>query len=73
MSTTPDISTDPQLSREEALAILNTPDGELPELIARAEVLRRKYKGNHVSIHIPVSYTHRPTSPSPSAWTRKIL
>ena len=24
MSTTPDISTDPQLSREEALAILNT-------------------------------------------------
>ena len=52
MSTTPDISTDPQLSREEALAILNTPDGELPELIARAEVLRRKYKGNHVSIHI---------------------
>lgn len=52
MSTTPDISIDPQLSREEALAILNTPDGELPELIARAEVLRRKYKGNHVSIHI---------------------
>ena len=44
MSTTPDISTDPQLSREEALAILNTPDGELPELIAHAEVLRRKYK-----------------------------
>ncbi|MFR5730868.1 MAG: hypothetical protein ACLUD2_01905 [Clostridium sp.] len=36
MSTTPDISTDPQLSREEALAILNTPDGELPELIAHA-------------------------------------
>ena len=31
MSTTSDISIDPQLSREEALAILNTPDGELPD------------------------------------------
>ena len=45
-------STDPQLSREEAIEILNTPDEDLDELIARAEKLRRKYKGNHVSIHI---------------------
>ena len=45
-------STDPQLSREEAIEILNTPDENLDELIARAEKLRRKYKGNHVSIHI---------------------
>ena len=45
-------STDPQLSREEAIEILNTPDKNLDELIARAEKLRRKYKGNHVSIHI---------------------
>ena len=45
-------STDPQLSREEALEILNTPDENLDELIARAEKLHRKYKGNHVSIHI---------------------
>lgn len=40
------------LSREEAIEILNTPDEQLDKLIARAEVLRRKYKGNHVSIHI---------------------
>ncbi len=45
-------STDPQLSRKEAIEILNTPDEKLDELIARAEKLRRKYKGNHVSIHI---------------------
>ena len=45
-------STDPQLSREEAIEILNTPDENLDELIARAETLRQKYKGNHVSIHI---------------------
>ena len=45
-------STDPQLSREEAIEILNTPDENLDELIARAEKLRRKYKGNHISIHI---------------------
>mgnify|MGYP000099126957 FL=1 len=37
-------STDPQLSREEAIEILNTPDENLDELIARAEKLRRKYK-----------------------------
>ena len=45
-------STDPQLTREEAIEILNTPDDKLEELIKRAEVLRRKYKGNHVNIHI---------------------
>lgn len=37
-------STDPQLSREEAIEILNAPDENLDELIARAEKLRRKYK-----------------------------
>lgn len=47
-----DRSTDPTLTRQEALKILNTPDEELDNLIARAEKLRRKYKGNHVSIHI---------------------
>ena len=41
-----------RLSREDAIAILNTPDEELDHLIAQAEKLRRKYKGNHVSIHI---------------------
>ena len=50
--TTPDASTDPQLSREDALAILNTPDESLEELVSFAETYRRKYKGNHVSIHI---------------------
>ncbi|MGN0460138.1 MAG: biotin synthase BioB [Ruminococcus sp.] len=42
----------PVLTREEAIEILNTPDQQLDSLIARAEKLRRKYKGNHVSIHI---------------------
>ena len=49
---TPDTSVDPQLSREDAIAILNTPDDALEELVAFAETYRRKYKGNHVSIHI---------------------
>lgn len=42
----------PVISREEAIKILNTPDEQLDGLIARAESLRRKYKGNRVSIHI---------------------
>ncbi len=42
----------PILSREEAIAILNTPDEELDELIGCAKKLRHKYKGNKVSIHI---------------------
>ena len=50
--TTPDASTDPQLSREDALAVLNTPDESLEELVSFAETYRRKYKGTHVSIHI---------------------
>ena len=41
-----------ELTREDAIDILNTPDEKLEELISRAEILRRKYKGNHVSIHI---------------------
>ena len=50
--TTSDASTDPQLSREDALAVLNTPDESLEELVSFAETYRRKYKGNHESIHI---------------------
>ena len=52
MNITPDTSADPQLSREDALTILNTPDESLEELVSFAETFRRKYKGNHVSIHI---------------------
>ena len=52
MNITPDTSADPQLSREDALALLNTPDESLEELVSFAETFRRKYKGNHVSIHI---------------------
>lgn len=52
MNITPDTSADPQLSREDALAVLNTPDESLEELVSFAETYRRKYKGNHVSIHI---------------------
>lgn len=40
------------ISRQEAIDLLNTPDEHLDELIERAGKLRRKYKGNHVSIHI---------------------
>lgn len=40
------------ISRQEAIELLNTPDEHLDELIERAGKLRRKYKGNHVSIHI---------------------
>ena len=43
---------DPVLTREEAIAILAGPDSELPELLKRAGALRRKYKGNRVSIHL---------------------
>ena len=42
----------PSLSRDEAMAILDTPDEELEALIDRASSLRYKYKGNRVSIHI---------------------
>ena len=47
-------STDPQLSREEAIEILNTPDENLDELIARAEKLRRKIQRK--SCKYPHSY-----------------
>ena len=42
----------PVLSREDAIAILNTPDEDLDVLIDRAKSLRYRYKGNRVSIHI---------------------
>ena len=42
----------PVLSREDAIAVLNTPNEELDALIDRAKSLRYKYKGNRVSIHI---------------------
>jgi biotin synthase len=40
------------LSREEALAILDLPDEELPGLIAAVYPVRKKYKGNTVGIQI---------------------
>lgn len=52
MTLTPETKADPVISRAEAVGILNTPDDQLEELIGRAEALRRKYKGNHVSVHI---------------------
>ena len=42
----------PKLTREEALAILNAPDDRLDGIVAQAEALRRRYKGNRVSVHI---------------------
>lgn len=52
MKLTLDNGEDPVLSREEAIAVLNTPDEKLDELIELAKGLRFKYKGNRVSIHI---------------------
>ena len=40
------------MTREDAIEILNTPDEKFDELIAKAEKLRRKYKGDNVGIHI---------------------
>ena len=47
MTTTYDKETDPVLSREDAIAILNTPDDQLQDLVDRAAALRYKYKGKH--------------------------
>ena len=52
MVSEPQMNENMNISREEAIEILNTPDEQLEELIAHAEKLRRKYKGNHVSVHI---------------------
>ena len=46
------MNSEQNLTREEAIAILNTPDEQLNELIEHAGALRKKYKGNHVSIHL---------------------
>ena len=46
------MNSEQNLTREEAIAILNTPDEQLDALIERAGALRKKYKGNHVSIHL---------------------
>ena len=42
----------PKLTRAEALEILDAPDAQLDAIVARAEALRRRYKGNRVSVHI---------------------
>ena len=39
-------------SREEAIAIMNLPEEDMPFLMEMAGSLRKKYKGNHVSIHL---------------------
>ena len=46
------MNSEQNLTREKAIATLNTPDEQLNELIERAGALRKKYKGNHVSIHL---------------------
>ena len=45
------MNSEPNLTREEAIAILNTPDEQLNELIERAGALRKKYKGKHSSFN----------------------
>ena len=41
-----------ELSKEEALSILNLPDEELPELLETVYSIRKKHKGNVVSIQL---------------------
>ncbi len=40
------------LSKEDALSLLNLPDEELPELLEAVYSIRKKYKGNTVSIQL---------------------
>ena len=40
------------LTREEAVAVLNSPDVQLGALVEKAGELRRKYKGNKVSVQL---------------------
>jgi biotin synthase len=41
-----------ELSKEEALSILNLPENELPELLEEVYAIRKKYKGNPVGIQL---------------------
>ena len=43
---------EPNLTRDEAIALINLPDERLGDLMRVAGNLRTKYKGNRVSIHI---------------------
>mgnify|MGYP002627283658 CR=1 FL=1 len=45
-------SEDDPLTRDEAIAVLKAPDEQLGALIGKAEELRRKYKGNKVSVQL---------------------
>ena len=45
------MNSEQNLTREKAIAILNTPDEQLNELIERAGALRKKYKGKHSSFN----------------------
>lgn len=47
------------LTRDEAIAILELPDEQLPQLIETAYVLRTKYKGKKVSIQLLTKCTER--------------
>ena len=47
---TKNVNKEYSLSREEAIAIMNLPEDDMPLLMEMAGSLRKKYKGNHVSI-----------------------
>ncbi len=49
---TKNVNKEYSLSREEAIAIMNLPEDDIPLLMEMAGSLRKKYKGNHVSIHL---------------------
>ena len=49
---TENVNKEYSLSREEAIAIMNLPEDDMPLLMEMAGNLRKKYKGNHVSIHL---------------------
>ena len=46
---TKNVNKEYSLSREEAIAIMNLPEDDMPLLMEMAGSLRKKYKGNHVS------------------------
>ena len=49
---TKNVNKEYSLSREEAIAIMNLPEDDMPLLMEMAGSLRKKYIGNHVSIHL---------------------
>ena len=58
---TKNVNKEYSLSREEAIAIMNLPEDDMPLLMEMAGSLRKKYKGNHAQIHYHcITFHHLP-------------